>query len=143
VLISGLTVLLGLLGDRVDRGRLPWLGRLRRPAAQSRIWTEILDRVLARPVAAAGIAASVLVVLAVPVLQLHTATPGASDLPQNTAAPGSGPRHPGPSAPARHDLLAVTWRWREGPEPPTVAADRQTALPTGAERPWALRPERS
>jgi putative drug exporter of the RND superfamily len=81
-----LPALLGLLGDRVDRGRLPWVGRLRRPAAQSRIWTAILDRVLARPAAAATVAAGVLVVLAVPVLHLHTATPGASDLPQNTAA---------------------------------------------------------
>jgi putative drug exporter of the RND superfamily len=34
----------------------------------------------------AALAVAVLVVLAVPVLRLHTATPGASDLPQNVAA---------------------------------------------------------
>jgi hypothetical protein len=81
-----LPALLALLGDRVDRGRLPLVGRLRRPAGQSRVWSAILDRVLTHPALTAGAAASVLVVLALPVLRLHTAEPGASDLPQNTAA---------------------------------------------------------
>ena len=81
-----LPALLALLGDRVDRGQLPLISRLRRPAGQSRVWTAILDRVLARPALTAGLAVSVLLVLALPVLYLHTATPGVSDLPQNTAA---------------------------------------------------------
>lgn len=81
-----LPALLALLGDRVDRGQLPFVRRLRRPASQSRVWTAVLDRVLARPALTAGLAASVLVVLALPVFRLHTATPGASDLPQNVAA---------------------------------------------------------
>jgi RND superfamily putative drug exporter len=81
-----LPALLVLLGDRVDRGQLPLVGKLRRPAAESRIWGAVLDRVLARPALTASAAAGVLIVLAVPVLRLHTATPGASDLPQNTAA---------------------------------------------------------
>jgi RND superfamily putative drug exporter len=81
-----LPALLALLGDRVDRGQMPQLSRVRKPAGQSRVWTAVLDRVLARPVVTAGLAASVLVVLALPVLHLHTATPGASDLPQHTAA---------------------------------------------------------
>jgi len=33
-----LPALLALLGDRVDRGQLPFISRLRRPAGQSRIW---------------------------------------------------------------------------------------------------------
>ena len=81
-----LPALLALLGDRVDRGQLPLVSRLRRPAGQSRVWTAILDRVLARPALTAGVAVCVLVVLALPVLRLHTATPGVNDLPQNTAA---------------------------------------------------------
>jgi uncharacterized membrane protein YdfJ with MMPL/SSD domain len=81
-----LPALLALLGDRVDRGQLPLVSRLRRPVGQSRVWSAILDRVLARPVLTAGAAASVLVVLALPVLHLHTAEPGVSDLPQNTTA---------------------------------------------------------
>jgi uncharacterized membrane protein YdfJ with MMPL/SSD domain len=44
-----LPALLALLGDRVDRGRLPFAGRARRSAGQSRVWTAVLDRVLARP----------------------------------------------------------------------------------------------
>ncbi len=81
-----LPALLALLGDRVNRGQLPFISRLRRPAAQSRVWTAILDRVLARPALTAVLAGSVLVVLAVPAFRLHTATPGASDLPQNVPA---------------------------------------------------------
>jgi uncharacterized membrane protein YdfJ with MMPL/SSD domain len=81
-----LPALLALLGDRVDRGRLPIAGRARRPDGQSRIWTAVLDRVLARPALTAALALCALVVLALPVLRLHTATPGASDLPQQTAA---------------------------------------------------------
>jgi uncharacterized membrane protein YdfJ with MMPL/SSD domain len=87
--IGSLTLLpamLALLGDRVERGQLPLVSRLRRPAGQSRVWTAILDRVLAHPALTVGAAASVLVVLALPVLRLHTAEPGVSDLPQNTAA---------------------------------------------------------
>ncbi len=87
--IGSLTLLpamLALLGDRVDRGQLPFISRLRRPAGQSRVWTAILDRVLARPVLTAAVSLSVLVMLALPLLRLHTAEPGASDLPQNTAA---------------------------------------------------------
>ena len=49
-----LPALLALLGDRVDRGQLPLVSRLRRPAGQSRVWTAILDRVLARPALTAG-----------------------------------------------------------------------------------------
>jgi len=81
-----LPALLAVLGDRVDRGQLPFISRLRRPAGQSRVWTAILDRTLARPALTAGISACVLVALAVPALRLHTAEPGVSDLPQDTAA---------------------------------------------------------
>jgi RND superfamily putative drug exporter len=45
--IGTLTLLpapLALLGDRVERGRLPPAGRLRRPAGQSRIWSAVPDR---------------------------------------------------------------------------------------------------
>ena len=81
-----LPALLALLGDRVDAGQLRAVTRLRRPAGQSRVWGAILDRVLARPALAASLAAANLVVLALPVFRLHTATPGASDLPQNVPA---------------------------------------------------------
>jgi uncharacterized membrane protein YdfJ with MMPL/SSD domain len=81
-----LPALLALLGDRVDWGRLRAGRERRRSAGHGRVWTTIIDRVLAHPAWTAGLAAGILIVLAVPVLRLHTATPGASDLPQNTAA---------------------------------------------------------
>ena len=81
-----LPALLALLGDRVNRGQIPYISRLRRPAGQSRIWTAILDRVLARPALTACLAAGVLVALALPLFHLQTALPGYSDLPQNTPA---------------------------------------------------------
>jgi len=87
--IGSLTLLpavLALLGDRVDRGSLPLLRRVRRPAGQSRVWTAILDRVLARPALTAVLSGSALILLALPLLWLRTATPGYSDLPQNVAA---------------------------------------------------------
>ena len=78
--------MLALLGDRVDRGQLPLVTRLRLPACQSRVgprsWTGYWAA-LRRPPA---LAFCLLVVLALPVLRLHTATPGVNDLPQNTPA---------------------------------------------------------
>jgi putative drug exporter of the RND superfamily len=81
-----LPALLALLGDRVERGQPRAVARVRRPAGESRIWGAILDRALARPWLSAVAAASVLVVLALPVFRMHTAEPGASDLPQHTVA---------------------------------------------------------
>ena len=49
---ASLTVLpavLAWLGDRVDKGRIPFLGRYRRPAGQSRFWSALVDRVMRRP----------------------------------------------------------------------------------------------
>ena len=77
-MIGSLTVLpavLGKLGDRVQKGRIPFLGR-RRETRDSRFWGAILDRVLRRPVVAAVAAGAVLVALALPTLQLHTTQTG-------------------------------------------------------------------
>jgi RND superfamily putative drug exporter len=84
--IGSLTVLpalLSLLGDRVDRGRVPLLGRRQHPERQSRIWGWVLDRTLARPVLALVLGAAALLTLAVPALKMHTATPGATDMPRS------------------------------------------------------------
>jgi MMPL family len=128
-----LPALLAVLGDRVDRGQLPVISRLHRPAGQSRIRTAILDRSLARPALTAGISACALVALAVPVLRLHTAQLGVTDLPQDTAALQTYDRiqqvFPGGPAPA---VVVV-----EAPDvtsPAMVAASRafeQAALATG------------
>ena len=79
-----LPALLALLGDRIERGRNPWLGRwlaAQRARGDSRVWSAILRRVLRHPGLAATGAAALLVALAVPALGLKTAVPGATDIP--------------------------------------------------------------
>jgi uncharacterized membrane protein YdfJ with MMPL/SSD domain len=75
--------LLSVLGDRVERGRIPFVTRRRRAEAESKTWGRALDLVLRRPVLAAAITGGALLAMAVPVLHMHTAAPGISDLPQN------------------------------------------------------------
>ncbi|MHC3467212.1 MMPL family transporter [Streptomyces sp. 7R007] len=70
--VTVLPALLSLLGDRVDLGRIPGLGRLRRPRGGSRVWGAILRRVLSRPAVSAATAGAFLLLLAAPVLTLHT-----------------------------------------------------------------------
>jgi RND superfamily putative drug exporter len=86
-MIGSLTVLPALLskfGDRVEKGRVPLLGRLRRDDGGSRVWGRILEPVLRRPAVAAIAAAALLLVLAVPTLNLHTAQSGLQSMPRNT-----------------------------------------------------------
>ncbi len=78
--LTVLPALLGRLGDKVERGRIPFLGRLRSKDGESRFWGAILDRVLRRPVFSAIAAGAVLVALAVPALSLNTATTGVDDI---------------------------------------------------------------
>jgi uncharacterized membrane protein YdfJ with MMPL/SSD domain len=82
-MIGSLTVLpalLSKLGDRVEKGRIPFVHRLRRQDGEGRFWGAILDRVLKRPVISAVAATAVLVALALPALDLKTATPGIDDI---------------------------------------------------------------
>ena len=85
--ITVLPALLSKLGDRVDKGRIRIPFRRRRPDRDegSRVWSALLDRVLARPVVAAVAATAVLVALSVPALGLKTATSGTDGLPQDLA----------------------------------------------------------
>ena len=85
--LGSLTVLpavLSKLGDKVEKGRVPVIGRMRhRNHGESRIWGFILDRVLRRPVVSLVVAGSILVALAIPALGMHTANAGTSGLPRN------------------------------------------------------------
>jgi uncharacterized membrane protein YdfJ with MMPL/SSD domain len=83
-MLGSLTVLPALLakmGDRVEKGRIPFLGRLRRSSDGCRFWSAILTPALKRPVIAAVAATAVLVALAVPALGIHTAQTGLDALP--------------------------------------------------------------
>ena len=84
-MLGSLTVLpavLSKLGDNVDRGRVPFVHRLRRDDGEGRIWGAIVDRVLRRPLLSAVLSGGLLVALAVPALQLHTAQPSIDTYPQ-------------------------------------------------------------
>jgi uncharacterized membrane protein YdfJ with MMPL/SSD domain len=83
--IGSLTVLpavLSKLGDRVNKGRVPFL-RPEKRTGEPRIWSAVLDRVLKRPVVSLVAAGSVLVVLAIPVFHIHTADTGVDGLPRS------------------------------------------------------------
>jgi uncharacterized membrane protein YdfJ with MMPL/SSD domain len=86
--LGSLTVLpavLSKLGDKVDRLRVPLIGRRRNDTGESRIWSGIVDRVLRRPVLSAVLAGGFLLALAAPALQLRIATPGPDTFPQSLA----------------------------------------------------------
>ncbi len=85
-MIGSLTVLpavLSKLGDRVEKGRIPWLSRFRSPAGEGRIWSRILNPVLRRPAISAALSVAVLATLAVPALKIHTASSGLNTLPRS------------------------------------------------------------
>ena len=81
--LTVLPALLSRLGDRVDRLRVPFIGRRRRDDGGGRIWGGIVTAVLRRPVIWAGVAGGLLVALAVPALQLRMAMPGPDAFPQS------------------------------------------------------------
>src|SRR5437763_8328371 len=81
--LTVLPALLAKLGPRVDKGRIPFVHRLRNDAGGSRVWKAILTPALKHPVAAVGVAGGLLIALALPALHLHTAQSGLEALPKN------------------------------------------------------------
>jgi uncharacterized membrane protein YdfJ with MMPL/SSD domain len=81
--LTVLPALLSRLGDRVDRVRIPLVSRLRRDDGDGRIWGAIVDRVMRRPLLWAGLSAGLLVVLALPALQLRMAQAGPDTFPKS------------------------------------------------------------
>ena len=85
---SSLTVLpavLAWLGDRVDKGQVPLLGRFRRPAGRSRFWSWLVQRVMRRPWPAIVLAGGALLALSIPAFNLNLAVTSTDDLPQDLA----------------------------------------------------------
>ncbi len=84
--VGSLTVLpaiLAWLGDRVEKGRVPFLSRRRWDTDAGGFWSRVLTPVLRHPVISAASAGGLLVFLAIPAFSLHTATPGVETLPQD------------------------------------------------------------
>ena len=80
--LTVLPALLSRLGDGVDRGRIPFVSRLRRDDREGRVWGGIVERVLRRPLLWGVLSAGLLVVLAIPALQLRLAEPGPDTFPK-------------------------------------------------------------
>lgn len=82
--VTALPALLELLGSRVDRGRLPFIGRLRarRESSTRRgVWERIAAAVTARPVASLIASVAVLGAIAIPAFGMHLGDSSIDDLP--------------------------------------------------------------
>jgi len=91
-MIGSLTVLpalLSKLGDRIEKGRIPFISRRRRENSENRFWSAVLTPALRRPLASAIAATTVLLVLATPVLHIHTAQTGLDALPKGIPTVGT------------------------------------------------------
>jgi RND superfamily putative drug exporter len=79
--VTFLPAMLAVLGDRIELGRIPRLGRRRGPRARPRLSTAVARSALRRPLRSALVAAIVLAGLAVPAFGLQTLVPGAQSVP--------------------------------------------------------------
>lgn len=73
---------LALLGDRIERGRIPFLPR--QHGGESPFWRRAVGRATRRPVVTVVLASAFLVALALPVLTLQTGSAGLTTLPSDT-----------------------------------------------------------
>jgi RND superfamily putative drug exporter len=118
---GSLTVLpatLSLLGRRVDRGRLPWLGRRR---LRSRFWARVASTVTRRPAWWSGLASALLVLLALPALGIRLQDPApVESLPRSVPVIDAAARvqeaFPGVTMPAH----VVVWSDRGPADTPAV-----------------------
>jgi RND superfamily putative drug exporter len=84
-MIGSVTVVpavLAWLGDRIEKGRVPFLHGRRNSSGESRAWDWILTKVLKRPLVSAVVSAGILIVLALPAFGMHTVLTGTDDLPR-------------------------------------------------------------
>jgi RND superfamily putative drug exporter len=103
--------LLSMLGTRTDRGRIPFLGKRRTAARESRFWGALARTVVKRPLMWGGVATAALVALAMPMLSMHLESPGIHDLP--------------PSVPVIHTLDEIYQAFPGGPLPAEVVVTGQ------------------
>lgn len=81
--LTVLPALLSWLGDRVEKGGVPIIKRMKWNASEGGLWARILTPVLRHPLVSALAAAGLLIVLAIPAFSIHTDNPGTDSLPQN------------------------------------------------------------
>ncbi|SFE04999.1 MMPL family transporter [Blastococcus tunisiensis] len=116
--VGSLTVLPALmswLGDRIEKGRVPFTGRRRRAPGQGRFWPAVLGVVLRRPLVAAVVSGGLLIGLAVPAFGLTLRNEGIADLPQDLPVI------------ATYERIAEAFPGGSDPAEVVVAADDVTA----------------
>ncbi|MBV9208298.1 MAG: MMPL family transporter [Actinobacteria bacterium] len=104
--LTFLPAILSMLGGWTDRGRIPFLGRRRTAARESRFWGALARAVVRRPLAWGGVAAVALLALAAPVLSLNLENPGIHELPADV--------------PVVRSLIDISQAFPGGPEPAEV-----------------------
>jgi RND superfamily putative drug exporter len=83
--LTVLPALLSKLGDRVNKGRVPFLRSPDQRVGESRFWGAIVGAVLRRPLVWGLLAAGVLIALAVPALRLQTTQNSIESYPRSLA----------------------------------------------------------
>jgi len=104
--LTFLPAMLSLLGPWTDRGRIPFLGRRRTAARESKFWGALARAVVRRPLAWGGVAAIALLALAAPVLSLNLENPGIHSLPADV--------------PVVRSLMDISQAFPGGPAPAEV-----------------------
>jgi putative drug exporter of the RND superfamily len=81
-----LPALLGVLGDRINALRVPWIGRNLGQTSEGRFWGAIVRGVMGRPVVSLVVFAGLLLALAAPAFGLQLGASGVSTLPDRIEA---------------------------------------------------------
>jgi len=79
--LTVLPAMLSWLGDRVEKGRVPILGRRRRGVGDSRFWSSLTGAVMRRPLVWLLLAGGLLLALSIPALGLKSVTSGVDEMP--------------------------------------------------------------
>jgi putative drug exporter of the RND superfamily len=104
--LTFLPAILSMLGKWTERGRIPWLGRRRTVARDSKFWGVLAHAVVKRPLVWGGVATLALLALAAPVLSLNLEDSGIHSLPANV--------------PVVRSLMDISQAFPGGPEPAEV-----------------------
>jgi RND superfamily putative drug exporter len=122
--ITILPAMLSLCGDRVDKGRVPGLARLKAAIASFGLWSRVVDGVMRRPLVSAVASVALLLALAVPALQMTVGTSGVHALPQDLAVVKKF-NHLEAAFPRETSALSVVVKGRDVTAPAVTASVRR------------------
>jgi uncharacterized membrane protein YdfJ with MMPL/SSD domain len=80
--LTFLPAMMSLLGDKMEKGRIPFLSRRKGTARESRAWAAVVRTVMRRPAVAIVVAGGALLALTIPAFGMNVKTTGVNDLPQ-------------------------------------------------------------